>query len=249
MVSDKAGPCFTCFMINVVKVKNREEGQKKAHDLLKKVVDGKTLLALSGGTSVDYRMILVDPNDAIPGAITIADERYGEPFHKDSNELLLKNFGVKDWADKHCVESHKFLRGKSFLETAKEYDKEIEDLFRRFKKKVGVMGVGANLHTAGIFPYSVAAKSPNFVEAETVEDKQSLRSSTSSAGLKFPKRLTLTLKAFGEFTGFVILMFGEEKKDAVRLMLDDAENDMQKYPAIFYRKSKIKSYLITDQNI
>ena len=79
--------------------------------------------------------------------------------------------------------------------------------------------------------------------------KQSLRSSTSSAGLKFPKRLTLTLKAFGEFTGFVILMFGEEKKDAVRLMLDDAENDMQKYPAIFYRKSKIKSYLITDQNI
>lgn len=234
-------------MIDVIKVKNREEGQTKAHDLLKKIVDGETLLALSGGTSVDYKTMLVNPDDVIPGAITIVDERYGEPFHRDSNELLLKNFGIKDWADEHCIESHKYLKGKSFLETAKLYEKEMEQLLGRFKKKIGVMGVGTNLHTAGIFPYSVAAKSPNFVEAETVEDKQSLRSSTSSAGLEFPKRLTLTLRALGEFTSFVILMFGESKKNAMKTMLDDVENDMQKYPAIFYRKSKIPSYLVTDQ--
>ena len=222
-------------MIDVVKVKNREEGNRKAHDILKKLVDKKTLLALSGGTSVDYR-VMFGQDEINPGAICVVDERFGKPFHKDSNELLLKNQGVKDFADRFCIESHKILKGKDFLETAKVYEKEIEDLFKKFKKKVGVMGIGANLHTAGIFPQSVAGKSPNFVEAEVVEDT-------------FPKRITLTLKALGEFMNFVILGFGKEKEDALRKILDEKENDMQKYPAIFYRKSFAKSYLITDVNL
>src|SRR3972149_8873339 len=185
-------------MIKVVNVEDREEGNKKAHDILKKLVDNKTLLALSGGTSPDYRKMIVEPADIMPGAICVVDERYGKPFHKDSNELLLKNHGVKDFADKECIESHKILKGKDFLETAKVYEKEIEDLFKKFKKKVGVMGVGVNLHTAGIFPFSVAAHSPDYVVSEKVDDK-------------FPKRVTLTLKALGEFTSFVILVFGKEK--------------------------------------
>src|SRR3990167_9665295 len=163
-------------MINIVKVKDRDEGQRKAHDLLKKSVDKDTLLALSGGTSVDYRAMIVKSSDILPGAICVVDERYGEEFHKDSNELLLKNQGVKDFVDEKCIESHKILKGKGFLETAKIYEKEIEDLFLRFKKRVGVMGVGANLHTAGIFPFSVAAHSPDFVVAEEVDGK-------------FPKRI------------------------------------------------------------
>ena len=222
-------------MIQVTKVKDWAEGNEKAHDILKRLVDDKTLLALSGGTSVDYRLIL-GSGDVLCGAICAIDERYGKPFHKNSNELLMKNQGVKDFADRECVESHKVLKGKDFLETAKIYEKEIEELFKKFKKKVGVMGIGTNLHTAGIFPYSVAAKSPNFVEAEVVEDK-------------FPKRITLTLRALGDFTNFVILAFGKEKKVALKKVLDDKENDIQKYPAIFYRKSRIKSYLITDQNL
>ncbi len=220
-------------MIEIVKVKDKEEGQVKAHDLLLGLVDKDTLLALSGGTSMDYKSMIVDPSDIIPGAICVVDERYGEPFHENSNELLMKNAGIKDFADEKCIESHKVLRGEGFLETAKGYEKDIEELFSRFAKKVGVMGVGDNLHTAGIFPYSVAAKSPNFVEAEEVEDQ-------------FPLRITITLRSLGEFTNFVIMMFGDGKREAVKRMLSEDENDMQKYPAIFYRKNKIKSFLVTD---
>src|SRR3989344_5821337 len=225
-------------MIDVVKVKNQGEGNKKAHNILKKLVDSKTLLALSGGTSVDYSLMIATTEDTeiLPGAICVVDERYGKPFHKNSNELLMKNQGVKDFADRECVESHKVLKGKDFLETAKVYEKEIEDLFKKFKKKVGVMGIGANLHTASIFPYSAAAHSADYVVSEEVDNE-------------FRQRVTLTLKALGEFTNFVILAFGKEKKDALRRVLDEKENDMQKYPAIFYRKSKIKSYLITDQTL
>ena len=194
-------------MINIIRVKDQNEGQEKAHDLLKKLVNKDTLLALSGGTSVDYQAILVDTSDVIPGAICVVDERYGGEFHKDSNELLLKNQGVKDFADEFCIESHKILKGKNFLETAKIYGKEIEDLFTRFKKRIGVMGVGTNLHTAGIFPKSVAAHSPDYVVAEEISGK-------------FPKRISLTMKALGEFTSFIIMMFGNEKKEAVRILLD-----------------------------
>ena len=222
-------------MIKVVNVEDREEGNKKAHDILKKLVENKTLLALSGGTSVDYRVTL-GQNEIDPGAICVVDERFGKPFHKDSNELLLRKQGVKDFVDRLCLESHKILKGKDFVETAKVYEKEIEDLFKKFKNKVGVMGIGANLHTAGIFPNSAAAHSADYVVSEEVDDE-------------FRQRVTLTLKSLGEFTNFVILAFGKEKKDALRKVLDKGENDMQKYPAIFYRKAPIKSYLITDQNV
>ncbi len=96
------------------------------------------------------------------------------------------------------------------------------------------MGIGVNLHTAGIFPNSEAAKSADWVVSEVVEDK-------------YPQRITLTLKAMGEFNAFVILVFGTAKQSALKKLLDEDENDMQKYPAIFYRKSRIPAYLITDQ--
>lgn len=220
-------------MIELVKVKGKDEGQIKAHDVLKKIVDSTTLLALSGGTSMDYKKMLVQAGDIIPGAICVVDERYGEPFHKDSNEKLLLDQGVKKFADEKCIESHKILAGLGFEETGKKYSDTIQDLIDRFPKRVGVMGVGTNLHTAGIFPYSVSARSPHFVESEIVEDE-------------YPKRISMTLKALGEFTNFVIMMFGSTKRDALKIMLDEKENDMQKYPAIFYRKAPTKSYLVTD---
>lgn len=220
-------------MIELVKVKDKAGGQIRAHEILKKIVDSKTLLALSGGTSMDYRAMLVDADDVVPGAICVVDERYGEPFHKDSNEKLLTDAGLKDFADKQSIPTIKYLVGKSFEETADIYDNKIKDLFLRFPKRVGVMGVGTNLHTAGIFPNSQALKSQDYVVAEEVDDR-------------FPKRITLTLRALGEFTNFVVMMFGQEKKEALKIMLDESKNDIEKYPAVFYKKTSIKSFVVSD---
>ncbi len=223
-------------MIAIVKVKDKEEGQTKAHDVLKKMVDNQTLLALSGGTSPDYLKMIIEPGDIIPGAICVVDERYGEPFHENSNELLLQKAGLKDWADANCIETHKVLKGKNPTQTAADYEKEVSDLLKRFKKRVGVMGIGSNIHTAGIFPNGEAGKSADLVVSEVVEDA-------------YPQRITMTLKALGGFTAFIVMMFGSGKKKALALVLDEKENDMQKYPAIFYRKSKIPTYLITNIDI
>ena len=220
-------------MIELVKVKDKNEGQVKAHEILKELVDPTTLLALSGGTSMDYRRMIVSPNDIIPGAICVVDERYGEPFHKDSNEKLLADAGIKEFADEHCIESRKILCGQGFDETAKFYNDVTSQLFKKFPKRVGVMGVGTNLHTAGVFPGSLASRSADLVVGEEVGDK-------------YPKRITSTMKALGEFTNFVVMMFGQEKKEALKIILNEAENDLEKYPAVFYRKTSIKSFVITD---
>lgn len=223
-------------MIEVIKVKNRDEGNFKAHDILKDIVDSATLLALSGGTSPDYQVMIVKPADIIPGAVCIVDERYGEPFHKDSNELLLRNAQVLDYCQTKGVDFHKILEGKGIDATTEDYDQLVSELFVKYPKKVGVMGIGTNLHTAGIFPHSAAAATAKLVVAEIVDDQ-------------FPQRITLTLKALGEFGNFVILAFGDDKREAIRKVLDENENDMQAYPAIFYRKCFAKSWLVTDLNL
>ena len=223
-------------MIDVVKVKNREEGNKKAHDILKKLVDSKTLLALSGGTSPDYRKMIIEPADILPGAVCIVDERCGPDYYEYSNYYLLNTFGVLDFLRKNKIPFSPVAYERDPSAMACDYEDEIEGLFKKFPQKIGVMGIGANLHTAGIFPYSRAAFTSDLVVWDEVEDK-------------FPDRVTLTFKALGEFTCFIILMFGKEKQPFLRRLLERGVNDMQKYPAIFYRKSFVKSFLITDIDI
>jgi len=98
---------------------------------------------------------------------------------------------------------------------------------------VGIMGVGINSHTAGIFPNSKALTVKGYVTNEMVDDA-------------FPQRLTITLKALEEFTTFVVMIFGEEKREVLTRIFDENENDITKYPAIFYRKCQANVHVVTD---
>lgn len=221
-------------MIEVIKVEDRILGNQKAHDILKGMIDSQTLLVLSGGTSPDYDKIIVQPTDILPGAVAIGDERYGMPYHEGSNEFLFKKFGLNDFFSTKGIEYHRVLTGEELEKTAQEYNKTITNLFVRFNKKIGVMGVGADLHTSSIFPNTPAVGSHDYFIWQNVLDKHT-------------SRLTLTIKALSEFTNFVILMFGSEKKEAIDKLLNPSENDVNKYPAVFYRTTPIKCFLISDQ--
>lgn len=220
-------------MIHLARVASREEGQIKAHQILTELVGKDSLLAVSGGTSVDYKEMIVGPGDIHPGAVCMVDERYGMPYHENSNELLVKKSGLIEYLASLKIPFTKVLEGKSLEQTEKDYDLKIRMLFAKYQGKVGVMGVAANLHTGGIFPNSKALKSPAYAVSDVVDDV-------------YRERITLTLKALGEFDNFLILMFGEEKKEALSKILDKNENDMQKYPAIFYRKCRANAHLVTD---
>lgn len=223
-------------MIEVVKVANRQEGNIKAHDILKTLVDKSTLLALSGGRSPDYQKMLVDQGDIFPGVVCVVDERFGEPYHLDSNELLIRNFGVENFLISNNIEYQRILEGKTMEETARDYNQKINELFSRFPNKVGVMGMGADLHTAGIFPQSKALTSEDYVIAESYENK-------------YPKRVTMTMKAIKQFQTFIILVFDVTKKPALFLLTKGKEKNEQLFPGIFYRNTLAKCYLITNIDI
>ena len=122
-------------MISIVKVRNKDDGQDKAHELLKKLVDDKTLLAISGGTSIDYRKMIVDAGGILSGAVCIVDERFGKEFHANSNELLLKNAGIIDYLRKNNIRFHKILYGDDdIVATACDYNTLVQELFERFSK-------------------------------------------------------------------------------------------------------------------
>ncbi|HSX18851.1 MAG TPA: 6-phosphogluconolactonase [Candidatus Saccharimonadales bacterium] len=247
-------------MIKVITVKNKAEGNLKAHELLKKIVDKKTLLGLSGGTTPDYQKMIMEPGDVLPGAVFIVDDRWTED-PDGSNLEAMKKIGLNKYLanakidfygiplksdcddcecedeencdDCDCEDCECSLDVSAVVEG---YENLLGDLYAKYPKKVAVMGIGSNVHTSGIFPNSEASKSKQLVVYDKVEDE-------------YPERITTTFKALEKFDTFVILAFGEDKKEALRIVMDKEENDMQKYPAVFYRKTKSDCYLVTDQKI
>lgn len=223
-------------MIQIIKVSGHEEGNRKAHELLKVHLSKKSLLVMCGGLYTNYKSMIVEPNDLLIGAACMGDERYGEQFHMHSNELLIKNFGAISYFEKKGIEFYKILNGLDVHSTAKQYNLIVTALFDRFPERVGIMGIGADVHTAGIFPQSLATHSPDNVVEEAVASE-------------FSERITMTSQALSQFTTFVVMTFGDKKIQAVKTVLDETEVDVHKYPAVFYRTSPIRSYLITDVNV
>jgi len=223
-------------MIQVITVKDRLLGNARANSILRIFVDSSTLLALSGGSSPNYNQMIVVPRNILPGAGCMVDERFGSSSHLDSNELLLEQSGLIDFFRSKSIKFEKILSQLPFEETAFDYDRRLRELFVKYEKKVAVMGIGNDLHTAGIFANSLAITSPKFVVPQVVNDK-------------FPKRITMTFKTLKRFSAFIILAFGQEKKEALSRLLADKDGDANNYPALFYKTTAIKSFLITDVNI
>ena len=223
-------------MIQLIKVKDPLIGNFRANSILRILVDSQTLLALSGGRSPNYNQMLVVPRNILPGAACLVDERFGPSGHPNSNELIIERSGLADFLKAKNIELHKVLSMLQFEETAFDYDRRLRELFVKYEKKVAVMGIGNDLHTAGIFANSLAIDSPKYVVSQVVSDE-------------FPKRITMTFKALSRFNAFIILAFGQEKKEVLKKLLEDGFLDVRKYPAVFFKKTTTKSYLITDIDI
>ena len=246
-------------MIKVIKVKDKAEGNLKAYELLKKVVDKKTLLGLSGGTTPDYTKMIIKPGDILPGAAFIVDERWTDD-NGGTNLGVMKKIKLNTFFAQHKVDFYGIPNksdsgcecedeedcgdcdcddcecGYGAGEVVEGFNVLLGELFGKYPKKVGVMGVGSNVHTSGIFPNSQASKSSNLAVYDKVEDK-------------YPERITTTFKALEQFDTFILLMFGNDKKEALDIILNKNENDIQKYPAVFYRNAKANCYLITDIDV
>lgn len=143
--------------------------------------------------------------------ITLTDERYGAPGHDDENWSQLARLGFV----LNSVNAYRVLRGEDAETTAVDFSNKLEELFTTYQYKIGLFGIGADGHTAGIKPHSPAVSSSELAVCFTGEDFE---------------RVTMTVEAIRRLDEVVAYAHGEEKHDTLREILHE-ERSVEEQPA------------------
>jgi 6-phosphogluconolactonase/glucosamine-6-phosphate isomerase/deaminase len=239
--------------ITVAKVSLMYEGFRLARDLLYTVVDKKTVLYLSGGqTPKGLYTNLANDQKLTPGAVALIDERYGSKFHNNSNEKMIRETGLLPYLESHGTPFYPILQeGHPGLEQlADNYDMTVRYLVAGFPKSFGILGIGADGHTAGIAgnrPASLGYE--GFTNPLFEQDKTSFVAAYADLHGPFKERVTMTFTGLSMLDFFLVLVFGEDKKDALKMMFTDGSEEV--VPARFYKRPEIakRTLLITDQKV
>ncbi len=233
--------------IRIVKVKNPQEGFEVCKNLLYENVSKTSVLFLSGGSTPKslYEILAKEQRLSI-GAVAMVDERYGGKLHNDSNEKMIRATGLISYIENH-VRFYPILENKSSEETARDYDDTVRYLFGYFRKSIGILGIGADGHTAGL-----PAGNKN---QQSIINNQELVTSFDDFPGEFKKRITLTFLGLSKLDLIIVLAFGKEKKKALKLMFTHSagsgQEEIGEIPARFLLEKGIaeKTILITDQLI
>lgn len=228
------------------KVLDKQEGMVRSENLLDALVDRKTVLFLSGGsTPKDLYAKIAKDQKLTPGAVAMVDERYGKRFHENSNELMIKNTGLILYLEKKNIRFYPILEDQTGEKTTENYDETVRFLLSFFPKSVAIIGIGADGHTAGIAPDRIDFKNPLFDK----DRKDLLVSQFNDAEGEFKERITMTFLALSMIDKLIVLAFGDKKKRALELM--NKGGSIEEVPARFLVRSDIvqKTLLITDQKI
>ncbi|MGA2911839.1 MAG: 6-phosphogluconolactonase [Candidatus Levyibacteriota bacterium] len=229
--------------MNIIKVKNPQEGVEVCKKLLYEKVSRNSVLFLSGGsTPKTLYQSLAQERKLKAGAVALIDERFGEKLHENSNEKMIRDTGLIQYLLKQNVRFYPVLENKSFEETTKDYDETVRYLFNYFPKSVGILGVGVDGHTAGL---PAGMTNDQF----SISNKTDLVTSFNDFPAAQKQRITLTFLGLSKLDEIIVLVFGKDKKKALRLMFKPGS--VTQIPSRFLTQPKIteKVTLITDQDI
>jgi 6-phosphogluconolactonase/glucosamine-6-phosphate isomerase/deaminase len=238
--------------ISVVTVENQQEGFDAALNILSRIIDKKSVLYLSGGrTPKELYFKLARDESLTPGAVGMVDERYGERFHENSNERMIRDTGFLRYLEMLDMPFYPILQaGLSRVETAHEYDAKLRSLQSTFPKHIGILGIGEDGHTAGL-----PAGAPAFAEGSGEAKQNSKIYNTSDLvteyddGGKYGERVTMTFMGLAMMDILLVLVFGSAKRNALKLIFGEGREE--EVPGRFYKRPEIarKTLLITDQEI
>lgn len=165
-----------------------------------KLAAGKQVLWLvPGGSAIQVATLASQRLEPKIGrlTITLTDERWSPVGHPDSNWQQLADAGF-DFRNKQLLP---VLGGHDLSETAVEFDSRLRQAFESAEYKIGLFGMGADGHTAGILPGSSAVNSQSLVVGY-------------SAG-QFD-RITITPSAIKQLDEAVVYAVGAEKRAALK---------------------------------
>ncbi len=215
-------------------------------EILMKYSDFKTALFLSGGkTPLKLYEQMASFKKIKAGAVGQVDERFGQRFHKNSNELVLKESGILEYFENSNMRFYPMLEEGSEIDSAaRNYDEALRFIFKYFPKSVGIMGMGSDGHTAGIPAIPEICK-------KMMEDQSSLVSFYEAE--KYGARITMNFNALSMLDLIIVLVLGQEKRAMLSELFKSGGSieDIEKFPGKFYLKPEIaaKTILITDQMI
>ncbi|MDE2030945.1 MAG: 6-phosphogluconolactonase [Patescibacteria group bacterium] len=117
---------------------------------------------VSGGSAISLEVAIakrINVFEANKLAVTLADERFVKINDPESNwfKLIKAGFSIKD------AKFIPFLKGKSFTETTNSIKEVLEVELNNAQYKIGIFGIGADGHTAGILPHSKAINSKDII--------------------------------------------------------------------------------------
>lgn len=184
-----------------------------AKSLHSQLQTGKSVLwLLSGGSSLRIATEAVKQltqTDTTNLYVTLTDERYGPIGHKDENwqQLLDSGFRMQN------AQLYRPLTGGTLAHTTTDFNTWLEQTVALTDYKLGIFGIGADGHTAGIKPHSPAVTSQQFA--------------ASFKGSDFT-RITITPVVMGLLDEIVIQASGADKQTILEEILSsDAPTDAQ----------------------
>ncbi|HVV25932.1 MAG TPA: 6-phosphogluconolactonase [Candidatus Saccharimonadales bacterium] len=159
--------------------------------------------------------------------VTLTDERYGEPGHKDSNWQQLMEAGF----DSKSAKALPVLNGKPLEQTIAEYSASAKELLDKSDFTLALFGIGADGHIAGILPDSPAAR----------------ESAALAAGYDSPPytRLTLTFPALERIDAAYAMAFGSSKRAALE-RLQNENLELAEQPSQLLKRLP-EAFLFSDQ--
>lgn len=233
--------------IQVATVADKEKGFELTSSILTTIVDRKSVLYLSGGTTPKELYAKLAKEEILtPGAVGLVDERYGEKFHTNSNEKMIRDTGFLRYLQMLDISFYSILQAElSREETAIEYDAKLRSLQSTFPKHIGILGIGADGHTAGLPVGNEELRTKN-PELYSTNDLVTEYNDTSG---KYGERVTMTFMGLAMMDILLVLVFGSAKKNALKLVFQDGGEE--EVPGRFYKRQEIarKTLLITDQGI
>lgn len=169
-------------------------------------------LAMSGGSAAKFLDQVFVPDTT---HIFLADERYVNSAHPDSNAKLIRTkFKEKNFVDRLAF----YKQGLTSAECVSRYEKILEtdneNLF-----DVVVLGVGPDGHTASLFPNSEALKAEGLTVA-----------TQAPKGFAVKDRLSLTFTALKSAKTVLVLLQGSSKKEIFKI-ITNPETDKHEFPA------------------
>ena len=158
------------------------------------VANKKVLWLVSGGSFVPIAVgVRNNLKNTTKLTVTLTDERYGAPGHKDSNWQQLIEAGF----DFSNIQSYPVLNGEKIAETTYNFDSFLKT---HFDFILGTFGMGADGHTAGILPDSKLADSHKLAEFYVGPDFE---------------RITVTPKYIASLEQAIVYARGESKHKAI----------------------------------